>query len=78
MTPRLEPILTPLFEQLGGHSLGDDSCLISKLWLFVFFKRRKKKLYLHIKDPPRQGQFLPQGFYLNKLGRHSLEDSCEV
>jgi hypothetical protein len=27
--------------------------------------------------PPERGQFKPQGFYLNKLGRHLLEDvSC--
>jgi hypothetical protein len=27
--------------------------------------------------PPEQGQFKPQGFYLNKIGRHPLEDvSC--
>jgi hypothetical protein len=24
--------------------------------------------------PPERGQFKPQGFYLNKLGRHLLED----
>jgi hypothetical protein len=24
--------------------------------------------------PPEQGQFKPQGFYLNKLGRHSVEE----
>jgi hypothetical protein len=29
------------------------------------------------KGPPERGQFKPQGFYLNKLGRHPLEDvSC--
>jgi hypothetical protein len=30
-------------------------------------------------DPLGQGQILPQGFYLNKLGRHPLEDvSCLI
>jgi hypothetical protein len=24
--------------------------------------------------PPERGQFKPQGFYWNKLGRHPLED----
>jgi hypothetical protein len=36
--------------------------------------------YMHIgkiNDPLGRGQFWPQGFYLNKLGRHPLEDvSC--
>jgi hypothetical protein len=28
-------------------------------------------------EPPERGKFKPQGFYLNKLGRHPLEDiSC--
>jgi hypothetical protein len=32
-----------------------------------------------INDPLGRGQFLPQGFYFNKFGRHLLEDvSCQI
>jgi hypothetical protein len=69
-----------LIPGLYRNSPENVSCLISKLLLFWFFERRFLLYTYRENNDPRGGtNFKLQGFYLNKLGRDSLEDvSCQI
>ena len=63
----------------GRGQQGDAAYQISNLYAFHFQRRRTLKMGFFVSMfqlvTPGWGQFWPQGFHINKLGRGPLEDA---
>jgi hypothetical protein len=80
---RLNPFRSSTFRVKSKQDLSTDSALhFSQYWYFNKINIETRGPWWPwgrspVYRPPDWGQFKPQGFYLNKLGRHPLEDvSC--